>query len=107
MTQDIRKRWKKEYLSTLQQRSKWKKEHTNLEVGDLVLVTNQSTTDRWPLARVTEIQPGSDGLVRVATIKLQVIHFESRAFKVGRHVGSTHAPGVEATEHTQVTSDCL
>ncbi|KAK9739406.1 Integrase zinc binding domain [Popillia japonica] len=46
-------------------------EHTNLEVGDLVLVTNQSTTDRWPLARVTEIQPGSDGLVRVATIKLQ------------------------------------
>ncbi|KAK9745981.1 methyltransferase (DUF5641) [Popillia japonica] len=48
MTQDIRKRWKKEYLSTLQQRSKWKKEHTNLEVGDLVLVANQSTTNRWP-----------------------------------------------------------
>lgn len=59
VTQDIRKKWKR--MSTLQQRSKSKKEHTTLE---------EEEDDKWPLAQVTEIHPGSGDLMRVALSKL-------------------------------------
>ena len=38
--------------------------------GDLVVVhENSPISTKWPLARVIEVHPGKDNLVRVATIR--------------------------------------
>lgn len=64
------KRFHREYLHTLQTRVKWHKPSPNLAVGDLVLIRSSNTSPlSWPRARVTEIFPGSDGIVRVVTLK--------------------------------------
>uniref|UniRef100_A0A5S6Q738 Integrase catalytic domain-containing protein n=1 Tax=Trichuris muris TaxID=70415 RepID=A0A5S6Q738_TRIMR len=45
------RRWLKEYLPTLQRRSKWTKDHANLEVGDVVVIVEpQLPRGQWPLA---------------------------------------------------------
>lgn len=65
-------RWSREYLSTLQRRSKWTSGlHDNLQVGDLViLVEDHSPPLQWPMARVEEIHQGADNKVRVVTVRL-------------------------------------
>ncbi|XP_064646159.1 uncharacterized protein LOC135499344 [Lineus longissimus] len=66
-------RWVKEYLPTLQKRTKWIESSDNLKVGDVVLVLDESTPrNLWPLARVVEIFPGKDGLVRSACVKTRI-----------------------------------
>ena len=46
-------RWHKEYLQTLQARTKWKREQPNLQEGDVVLLKDDKTyTCHWPLAKV-------------------------------------------------------
>ena len=63
-------RWSKEYLQQLQSRRKWRNKSPNLQVGDIVLLKPEKTFKcHWPLARVTAVFPGQDGLVRVATVK--------------------------------------
>ena len=62
--------WRKQYLPTLTKRGKWKVKTNNLKVGELVLLDDDSSKRRnWPLARVTKVQPGKDGTVRVAEIR--------------------------------------
>lgn len=68
--QRIWKRWQQEYLHTLQQRMKWASHQDNLKVGDLVLVEQQSTPPlTWPLARIIDVSPGKDNVVRVVHLK--------------------------------------
>lgn len=62
-------RWKNEYLSTHQVRSKWLENGKRLNVGDLVLIRQASHPLQWPLGRISAIHPGSDGVVRVATVE--------------------------------------
>ena len=59
-------RWRKEYLSALQTRQRWTKETRNFSVGDVVLLKEDifSPRNRWPTARVIEVFPNEDGLVR-------------------------------------------
>ncbi|KAI8119856.1 hypothetical protein CVS40_8798 [Lucilia cuprina] len=60
-----------EYLTTLQQRNKWKFPSENLKEGTVVLIKDENTHPAsWPLARITEVHSGKDGKVRVATLKL-------------------------------------
>lgn len=62
-------RWQKEYISELQQRSKWRTNHSQLKIGDLVLIQEDNTSPlNWRLGRVAALFPGSDGLSRVADI---------------------------------------
>ncbi|XP_076652422.1 uncharacterized protein LOC143358833 [Halictus rubicundus] len=64
------RRWSREYVNNLQQRTKWQHRRENIRVGTLVLVKDDLTPPtRWPLARVVEAIPGSDGLVRVVTLR--------------------------------------
>ena len=65
------KRWTKEFLPQSNVRTKWTRgDQRNLEVGDLVwLVDENSNRCDYKLARVTDVHPGSDGVVRAATIK--------------------------------------
>lgn len=70
MHQEVWQKWKRDYLSRLQQRAKWLNEKENLKEGDLVIIKDiQTSPTKWPLGRVTKVQPGKDGLVRVVTMR--------------------------------------
>jgi hypothetical protein len=70
MHQSFWDRWHREYLHTLQQRSKWHKPQTDLSRGTLVLIKNDQVPPlQWNLGRVEDIHPGADGVIRVATVK--------------------------------------
>ncbi|XP_055714973.1 uncharacterized protein LOC129809183 [Phlebotomus papatasi] len=70
LQQDFTKRWKKEYLHALQIRSKWSKEYSNLEVGDVVLfMEDQMPSTQWPMGIITQVFPGKDGKTRVINVK--------------------------------------
>lgn len=63
-------RWSHEYISELQQRSRWKKNQGSLQVGQLVLVKDNNIPPmKWRLGRVVDMRPGRDGISRVAAIK--------------------------------------
>ena len=63
-------RWKREYLQSLQPRGKWTKKRQNLMVGDLVIIASEQTApSEWPLGRIIQTFPGSDGLVRAVQVR--------------------------------------
>ncbi|XP_051864256.1 uncharacterized protein LOC127566275 [Drosophila albomicans] len=63
-------RWREEYVTLLQRRSKWRTPDRRLQVNDLVLVKDENLPPlRWPLARVLALIPGKDGECRVADLK--------------------------------------
>jgi hypothetical protein len=65
------KRWRKEFLPSLNVRSKWFHLQRNLKVGDVVLVVDPNAKrGDWPLGRVTQVYPAKDGLVRVVEVKV-------------------------------------
>ena len=65
------KRWMREWVPSLNRRSKWTTEEKNMKVGDVVLVVSSDTPrGKWPLGRVVEIKPGSDGKVRVVQVEV-------------------------------------
>jgi len=62
--------WSLDYLNMLQRRNKWNRISCNFKVGDLVLVKNPLLPpNKWELARVQQVHPGFDGLVRVVKIR--------------------------------------
>ena len=64
-------RWRKEYLLSLQERQKWRETRRNFQVGDVVLLKDLDLTrNKWPMARVKEVFPSEDGLVRKANVKV-------------------------------------
>ncbi len=79
---DFLKRWGREYLTTLQQRPKHTKEIPNLEVNDMVLVTDERLAPlHWPLGRVTHVFPGNDGQVRAVNVRTADGVYKRPAFK--------------------------
>ncbi|XP_070162435.1 uncharacterized protein [Polyergus mexicanus] len=63
-------RWSAEYLQRQLAISKWHHPSTQIKVGSLVLLTDKRfPPSKWPLARVTQLHLGSDGLCRVVTLK--------------------------------------
>ncbi|XP_056458730.1 uncharacterized protein LOC130392274 [Gadus chalcogrammus] len=63
-------RWRREYVSNLQSRSKWQKSQPNIKEGDLVLLRDtQLKRNQWPMALVTKTFPGSDGKIRKLELK--------------------------------------
>ena len=64
-------RWRREYLTTLQTRRKWQNELPNIKNGDVVLLTDKSTSrNRWPAGIIVNAIPGDDGMVRKAEVKV-------------------------------------
>lgn len=66
------KRWSREYLTQQQQRYKWKcKGETGIKIGDLVVLTEENTPPlKWPMARVVELHPGADNVLRTISVKM-------------------------------------
>ena len=64
------KRWIKEYLPTLQRRSKWNQVRESLKQGDLVLVVDETVPrGQWPTGIIQSVKESKDGLVRSAVVK--------------------------------------
>lgn len=65
-------RWKKEYLSSLQSRRKWKESKRNMRVGDVVLINDDCLPrNEWKMGRVTEVAEDAKGFVRSCTVRTQ------------------------------------
>ncbi|GFV91446.1 integrase catalytic domain-containing protein [Trichonephila clavipes] len=58
------KKWKSDYLNTLQARTKWITEKNDLMIGQMVLIKEDFLPiNTWPLGRILEVYHGSDGKV--------------------------------------------
>ncbi|XP_068237026.1 uncharacterized protein [Palaemon carinicauda] len=65
-------RWRREYLSTLQERQKWNKEKRHLQVGDIVLVKDDNQLrSNWMMGRVITTGKDRTGFVRSVVLKTQ------------------------------------
>lgn len=62
--------WIREYLPTIQLRTKWIDKMRNVQIGDIVLVINEITPRRnWPLGRIVNTFLDKDGLVGAVKVK--------------------------------------
>jgi hypothetical protein len=75
------KRWHREYLTQLQQRSKPKgTKNTPMEIGTMVLMMEDNAPSlSWNLGRVIELHPGDDGVTRVVTVRTNQGDFKRTA----------------------------
>lgn len=70
LVQSFWKRWRADYLHTLQSRQKWNTPSNPIRVGTVVIIkTDNAPTLHWPLGLVEEVFPGSNGVVRIARVK--------------------------------------
>ncbi|UYV84839.1 hypothetical protein LAZ67_X003662 [Cordylochernes scorpioides] len=68
--EDLRERFRIEYFGFLRQETRRLKTTIPFKVGDMVLIGQESLKRlHWPLARIIQLYPGKDGLVRVAKVK--------------------------------------
>uniref|UniRef100_A0AAR5NZ00 DUF5641 domain-containing protein n=1 Tax=Dendroctonus ponderosae TaxID=77166 RepID=A0AAR5NZ00_DENPD len=68
--QNLWKRWSLEYISELQQRTKWRSNRSELKTDTLVLIKEEHLPPyQWRLGRIVEVHPGSDGISRVASVR--------------------------------------
>ena len=66
------RRWTKEYLMTLRQRTKWHGPHRNINLNNPVLVISSNTPhSSWQIGRVAETYEGADKLLRSARVRLK------------------------------------
>ena len=85
------RRWLLEYLPELQKRQKWFRPQRNLQVGDVVLLCDESVPRyKWPLGRILQVNVGLDGLVRSVRVKTRLSVFDRPIHKVVLIEGSVH-----------------
>ncbi|XP_066920334.1 uncharacterized protein [Clytia hemisphaerica] len=64
-------RWRKEYLQTLQRRSKWQHKIRNFSIDDVVLLKETNFRNDWQLARITDVFKDENSVVRSCQIRTQ------------------------------------
>ena len=63
-------RWHQEYLNELTTRNKWSRGDHPIEKGTVVLIRDDHVPSmQWALGRISEVHPGSDGIIRTVTVK--------------------------------------
>ena len=76
-------RWRKEFLQALQLRKKWVKPKRNLQVGDIIMVKDENIPrNAWKLARVEEVFPSEDGLVRKVKLAMATSSLDNEGRRV-------------------------
>lgn len=63
-------RWRKEFLSSLQQRKKWQVKKRNFCIGDVVLLKEDTGRNQWPMGRIVEIESDDEMMVRSVQLQL-------------------------------------
>lgn len=71
LMQHFWRRWSVEYVCELQNRNKWKlKNQSSLHIGALVILQDDNLPPlKWKIARITDVHPGPDGVIRVVSVK--------------------------------------
>nr|XP_055053880.1 uncharacterized protein LOC129439016 [Misgurnus anguillicaudatus] len=65
------KRWRGEYLSSLQNRRLWTEDKPNINVGDVVLLKDsQVHRNEWPVGLIVNTFPSQDGKVRKVEVRV-------------------------------------
>lgn len=83
MIEHFWKRWEVEYLTTLQERKKWRREKENVQVGQLVILKDENLPPaQWKMGRIIETLPGKDGLVRNVMVKTEKSCFKRPVQKI-------------------------
>ena len=104
--QNFWKRWSEEYLNTLQQRTKWKKEKNEVLVNDIVIVKEDNMPPtRWPLGLITEVHPGPDGIVRVVTVRMRVGNLDNTSKQQAIKMNELRRPLTKLIFVPSVSSD--
>jgi hypothetical protein len=62
-------RWSGEYLTQLQERQKWVRPGTNVAVGDIVLVMDNTPRSSWALGKVVKVTTDKKGFVRMVEVR--------------------------------------
>ncbi|XP_043474379.1 uncharacterized protein LOC122506330 [Leptopilina heterotoma] len=76
-------KWSSCYLQRQQSISKWHHPSNKIKVGSMVLLTDERFPPaKWPLARILELHPGTDGLTRAVTIKTATSTFKRPIHKL-------------------------
>lgn len=66
------KQWQNDYLHSLTQLPKWKKEQDNIKEGQLVLIKSDNIpATYWAMGRVIQTHKGQDGKIRSVTLKTE------------------------------------
>ncbi len=60
--------WSKSYLALLQSRSKWKTSSPNSQIGDIVLLKDDSPPMQWRLGRIVSVWPDSQSRSRIVEV---------------------------------------
>lgn len=80
---ELWKRWHLEYLSTLQPPTKWCKPPIQLQPNQLIILRDESTPPmKWQTARIDQIHPGADGVIRVVTVQTPASRFVRPVTKI-------------------------
>ena len=70
LIQQFCQRFQREFLQRLMRRSKWTQKKRQLKVNDVVMMVDDNLPrGKWNLARIVEVLPGKDGVVR--NVRLQ------------------------------------
>ena len=63
--------------------TKWHHPSRNASIGDIVILCEDGLVPaKWPLAKVTQVHKGKDGLVRVVTIKTHTSTYKRPVHKI-------------------------
>jgi hypothetical protein len=70
LIQQFWQRFQREFLQCLMRRSKWTQKKRQLKVNDVIMMVDDNLPrGKWNLARIVEVLPGKDGVVR--NVRLQ------------------------------------
>ena len=75
-------RWKREYLPKITARGRWREKTPNLKVGQLVLLLDEDRKKNHKLARITQVFPGNDEVVRTVELRTKDGVYSRPAAKV-------------------------
>ncbi|XP_031617636.1 uncharacterized protein LOC116337338 [Contarinia nasturtii] len=76
-------RWKEEYLTSLQERKKWRREQESMKIGQLVVLKSENHPPAsWALGRIVELLPSKDGLVRNVIVETATNKFKRAVQKI-------------------------
>ncbi|XP_062701379.1 uncharacterized protein LOC134285171 [Aedes albopictus] len=83
VSQQVWSRWSTQYLSDLHNRTKWTKQRNNIRIGTMVLLKDENAPPlKWHLGRVVKVFEGSDGNIRVVTVRTKDGCFDRGISKV-------------------------
>ena len=70
LVQQFWNRFYREYLQTLMWQKKWKTKNQQLKVADIVLLVDTGVArGKWNMARIIEVYPSRDGIVRNVKVR--------------------------------------